>query len=216
MHTEEDEGFVIKGEFTEDSTEKDWWIRLDNKSNGEQTSIVEYVNPDNKKFIFKTSEKPTKLNYLFFGNKALERIYELKGTEKCGDFGNIFCNCNSLTHIDMRSANTENAYVFQSLAQGTPLIELIVNWDCKHITNFINIFMYCNKFTTIKGRVINISRTIGFSHSPLTNSSAMVLIDGLANVNEPQTITFSQATYDTLSEEQIALAEGKGWIVAHA
>lgn len=51
---------------------------------------------------------------------------------------------------------------------------------------------------------------------PLTNASAMVFINGLAEVSEAKTITFKSTTYDTLTPEQIAVATSKGWNVVRS
>lgn len=42
----------------------------------------------------------------------------------------------------------------------------------------------------------------------------MVLINGLANVTTAKTITFKTSTYNTLTEEQKAVATSKGWTIA--
>ena len=60
--------------------------------------------------------------------------------------------------------------------------------------------------------------TTAFSmeYCSLDNASAMVFINGLAEVTTTKNITFSRTTYDTLTDEQIAVATSKGWNVVRS
>lgn len=87
------------------------------------------------------------------------------------------------------------------------------DWDVRSCTSFLNWFGDGNRNIVVEGTIKNILSDIGFTAS-LSNASAMVFINGLAQVEEPQTISFSKATFATLTPEQIAIAESKNWIVA--
>lgn len=77
-------------------------------------------------------------------------------------------------------------------------------------------FWASSKLANVTGEVRNLARGLDLRHCPLTNESAMVFINGLADVTTAQTVTFSAATYATLTEGQIAIATAKGWTVAQA
>ncbi len=74
-------------------------------------------------------------------------------------------------------------------------------------------FKGCTSLTTVKGKNNVFAVDFVLSDSPLTNKSAMVFINGLSDVASTKEITFKRTTYDTLTEEQIAMATSKGWSV---
>lgn len=74
-------------------------------------------------------------------------------------------------------------------------------------------FWASSSLANITGEVRNLARGLDLRHCPLTNESAMVFINGLVDIDRSETITFSPTTYDTLTEEQIALATSKGFTV---
>lgn len=310
--------FVIAGKFTDDSTSEDWWFHPNGDIN-KQTSLIDYVNPDTKEFVYTSSDKPNSVNSLFARNIAIERIYKLKGTENCisieAAFGSctsllsvdlsktdtsnckkfnsifygannivdinlkgldtskaetlnlMFYQCRKLEHIDLSSFNTENCTNFSEIFSGCWKLKDsnistfntenanniqymfaqnygITSIDISHfntskVTNFNRLFLECpylqeiklnlnfesaksvnqifylsNALTTIIGTISNLSLSIDLSPCPLTNDSAMVFINGLADLDAPQTINFKDVTYDTLTPEQIAIATSKGWNVA--
>ena len=49
---------------------------------------------------------------------------------------------------------------------------------------------------------------------PTPHGYALSVINGLAEVNTPETVTFNSTTYATLTDEEIAIATNKGWNVA--
>ena len=57
---------------------------------------------------------------------------------------------------------------------------------------------------------------LNLSDCPLTAASAMVFINGLATVTTTRTLKLSATTYDSLTNEQIAIATSKGWTVTRS
>ena len=74
-------------------------------------------------------------------------------------------------------------------------------------------FFDCTSLTDIGGGINGIKLDLDLSSSPLTNDSAMVIINGLSDVEETRILQLKAETYDSLSEEQIAVATSKGWTV---
>lgn len=92
----------------------------------------------------------------------------------------------------------------------------ISTWNMAHSTGWVNyntVFLRCTSLTNLKFGY-NLNKTVDFKDCPLSHESALSVINGLAPVNSTQTITFSKATYNTLTNEEIALATSKGWSVA--
>lgn len=158
----------------------------------------------------------TNMNNMFDECSKLESL-DLSSfdTSNVNNMANLFRDCNLLTSLDLSSFDTSNVTITNFMF-----------YDCNHLVtlnlgnfNFVNVsnalFMFnnCNKLSTVTGEITNIKVAIDLSSSPLTNDSAMVIVNGLAQVNETKNVTFKASTYDTLTEEQIAVATSKGWTV---
>lgn len=137
--------------------------------------------------------------------------------ENVTNFSYCFSECSALTELNLANWNvhkaTDFSYCFNWCSN---LQELdLSNWDVENVTTFKNCFTLCSNLTSIKGPISNIKVSMDLSFSPLTNESAMVLINGLSSeITTTQTIIFKATTYNSLTEEQIALATSKGWSVA--
>lgn len=129
---------------------------------------------------------------MFYWLAKLATLELPDGVKLGADASRMFYNCAALTTLDMGG------------------------WDTSKVTNMNNMFNYCEALTTVTGPITGIKRTLYLGYSPLTNESAMVFINGLAEVSETRTITFKATTYATLTEAQIAIATSKGWTVASA
>lgn len=101
-------------------------------------------------------------------------------------------------------------------AKNLTTIEIDGYLDFSEATSFGNFAVSANSLTTITGIITGIAASIDFSYCPLTYDSAMVVIEGLAQVSTSKTVTFKTTTYATLSEDDIAVATDKGWNVASA
>lgn len=141
--------------------------------------------------------------------------------ENTQDFRDMFRQCTNLEILDLSMLNTENGtnfrYMFNSC---TKLRELKINLDLNladgsgaepNPTAWM--FNGSTALTTVTGSIKNIKKYLDLSSCPLTSESAMLFINGLVEVEEPQTITFKASTYDSLTEEQIKIATDKGWSV---
>ncbi|MBD5113141.1 MAG: BspA family leucine-rich repeat surface protein [Ruminococcaceae bacterium] len=184
----------------------------------------------------------TNMNMMFANNASLKSVnLSDLDTSKVTDMSNMFNNCNALDSLDVSGFDTSNVsymnYMFQYCTSLTTLD--LSGWDVSEVMMMAFIFDDCKKLTTLNlsgwdfSKVRNAAYMLGgcsslttvlgpisgfsidnFSvYSPLTADSAMVFINGLAEVSETKTITFSAFTYDQLTPEQIAIATSKGWNV---
>lgn len=138
------------------------------------------------------------------------------------NFTSTFDTCGA-KKINISNFDTSNTVIMNQIFTRSPyLVEVNLgeNWDMSNVTNNTNLFSYCSSLTTIKGKITNwglkSTSVTNLSSSPLTNESAMVLINGLAKINSRQTFTFSKQTYSTLTDEQKKIATDKGWTIASA
>jgi hypothetical protein len=85
-----------------------------------------------------------------------------------------------------------------------------------NITTFSSAFYGCAQLTTILGTLSNIKLNISFSSSPLTEASAMVIINGLADLTggTSRTLTLSSTTKALLTDADKLIATNKNWTIA--
>lgn len=232
------EGFLIRGKFVDYSTKDNWNCRINNGI----VDLAPFVDPVSKEFEYWSETKPYSLSYMF-NNGLLEYVSTLKGTEDVKDFQYVFYRniglkninlsatnlnnntsfyasfnrCTNLKTIDLSHIETSQILNYRGIFEGCTALETIkVNFDFRHIEQeylIELIFQECTALKNIEGTIKNLKVSTNLGFSPLTNDSAMVFINGLTEVATPQTITFSRVTYNTLTPEQIAIAEGKNWIV---
>lgn len=121
-----------------------------------------------------------------------------------------------ISKLDVTYLDTSECSNFSLAFSSSKIKELTLNFDMSNATNVKNMFALSYLLENITGSISNLKISISLMDCPLTNESAMLFINGLADVDEPQTITFKATTYDTLTEEQIKIATDKNWTVARA
>lgn len=139
-------------------------------------------------------------------------------TSNITSIGDLFHNCKSLKEIDISSWDKSNITIVNSLFYGCESLETLNlgNWDWNNITAASYPFALCSKLKYVNGTLSGIKQDLLLNVSPLTNESAMRFINGLAEVSETKTITFKKTTYNTLTDEQKAIATSKGWTIKSA
>ncbi len=141
-------------------------------------------------------------------------------TSGAGGMSWMFYDCRSLKSLDLSGWNVSRVKDMSNMFRScTALASLqLGRWEMGNLgtqyAGLTDTFYGCTALRDVSGTLSGINTNLSLGDSPLTNASAMVFIRGLAEVTAARTITFSAATYDTLTEEQIALATSKGWTVA--
>lgn len=183
----------------------------------ELTSAFEmFKNCTNLETVVFNAPKLTSSYGMFDGCSALTSV-DLSNldTLKMTSMSSMFYNCASLENINLSNFDTSKvtsmSYMFYNCASLKTLN--LSGWDFSAVTSTSAFATRCAVLTDIIGPVSGISANLSFSDSPLTNESAMVIINGLAEVTAKRTLQLSAATYDSLSDQQIALATSKGWTV---
>lgn len=116
-----------------------------------------------------------------------------------GDLGYFLIHCLNLKEIVFN--NTDFSKVTSFTSKESPSQGMLLNTP---------------NLTTITGKISNIKANICFDWSPLTRESALVVINGLADLtnSDTQTITFSGTTKALLTEEDKTLITSKNWTLA--
>lgn len=142
-------------------------------------------------------------------------------TSNVTDMSEMFAKCFSLTSLDLSNFDTSKVTDMGNMFQYCYKLTFLdlSNWDFGNVTNArymfeINFSINRSVLTTVIGPISGIKVDLDLKSCPLTNASAMVFVNGLVDVGATRTITFKATTYDTLTEEQIAVATSKGWTVA--
>jgi len=137
------------------------------------------------------AERPvTSISEIFYYNRGTSEFYMNFDTSKVTNFSNLF-DLNGVLHtihgmFDLSSVKKSVGRAF----------------DC-----------YALKEITFKAGTVHYS--ISFINcSKLSNDSIQSIIDGLAQVETAQTITFHATVKAKLTEEQIATINEKGWTLA--
>ena len=197
-----------------------------------QASIIYFHN-------FGTS-KVTNMKGMFDGCYSLTFL-DLSGfdTSKTEYMYDMFYSCHSLASLDLSNWNISNAKDMDSIFRGCGHLHLldISSFDFSKIASTFEMFSYCGNLTDLKfGK--NLRTSLNLYDCPLTHKSAMSVINGLGKPFADYTFTrkeligmkhqnprykstryrsinniinFSEETYNTLSKNDIILAENINW-----
>ena len=132
---------------------------------------------------------------------------------------NMFLGCKELTVLDLSFFNTSNVTdmnaTFSNCGKLTTLD--ISSWDTSKVTTTLVMFIFCESLVNVTwgNNWMSTSSTNSFNISscPVSHTSCLDLFNKLA-VKERGTLTLSDTTKSYMSEEEIAIATGKGWTVA--
>ena len=186
----------------------------------------------------------TYMNSMFYNCNSLKLLDASNfNTSKVTDMSGMFYNCNLLETIDLSNFNTSNVTYMTNMFNGchkltsldvsnfntskvtdmsgmffydSELIDLYMNFDVSSVKNFDYIFVLSGNLKNVVGKFEGTKLNLDLSYCPLTADSAMVFINGLATVTEQRTLSLSATTYDSLTNEQIAIATAKGWTVTRS
>jgi surface protein len=139
-------------------------------------------------------------------------------TSAVTDMSYMFNYCVALTTLDLgnfdTSAVTSMSYMFHNCVALTTLD--LGNFDTSAVTSMSYMFNNCYALTTITGVISGIKISLNISHSPLSRESALVIINGLADLTEgtAQTLTLSSKTKVLLTDADKLIATNKNWTIA--
>ena len=153
------------------------------------------------------------------GNKVslninTDKTFEYDTDEVLTNGMNMFYRLGWIEKIDVSNFDTSNVTnMYYMFIYCTRLIDLYLNFNVGNTEDFQQMFGDCISLTNVVGKFEGTKYDLDLSSCSLTAQSAMVFINGLATVTETRTLSLSATTYDSLTNEQIAIATSKGWTV---
>lgn len=142
-------------------------------------------------------------------------VLDLSSLSQTGNMNGACHNDTSLTKVILPSITFSGiswTNTFRTCNNLTT-IEIDGTADFSNVTTFNAPFYGCRQLEHITGTITGIKANIDFHWSPLTRSSALVIINGLAQVQTSQKVTFKYSTYNLLTDADIAIATSKNWQV---
>lgn len=122
-------------------------------------------------------------------------------------FGGMSNLVNAPEIIGGKITNMYSTFYNNGKMVNTPDIDVSAVW------NFNDCFKYCRALKDVRLR--NISVNIDFSYSTVFDRDDLLkILNNLATVEEQQTLTIGETNLAKLTEEDIAIATAKNWIVA--
>lgn len=132
-------------------------------------------------------------------------------------YGGMFANCTALESVNVITDMDYPISGFNDVFKNSSHLSCInYNINLGNVNTLSNTFLGCTSLTEIHGGWSNLRASVDLSDCPLTNDSAMKLIDATVSVSSTKTLTFKASTYSTLTSSQIATATSKGWSVVSA
>ena len=135
-------------------------------------------------------------------------------TSSVTDMGGMFQGCSRLTSLDLSGWDTSSLgiinYMFRD-CQSLTYLDLS-SWDTSRITQTTQAIDRCGALKTLKWN--NWKPSIALTSVGLSRESTKDIVSKLATVTESRTLNLSSNLLSYLSEEEIALANSKGWTLA--
>lgn len=139
------------------------------------------------------------------------------------DLSNMFNNCETLVNVNLTKFDFSKITNMKNLFFNCTNLQS-VDVDVLDLVNIRNsassIFKNCTSLTSVNAVIKNVRTDFYLKDCPLDNETAMRFINALVeDYSIPagsRVFTFSQVTYDTLTEDQIKIATDKGWEVKRA
>src|SRR5574344_58960 len=109
-------------------------------------------------------------------------------TSKVTDMSEMFCECYSLYSLALSSFDTSNTtdMTFMFYACGFKSLD-ISNFDFSAVTDVSYMFQWCSSLTDLQFGT-NLKLSLDLSDCPLTHTSVLSVIDGLAEVEKRQVL----------------------------
>lgn len=166
---------------------------------------------------------------------SADNIVHYNDTENVADMTGMFWDNRNL--INSPNLNTSNVTNMKDMFNGCRQLETLPLYDTSNVTNMQNMFMNCALLTVIPAYnatiVTNFSYTFGgcsnleeihmygmkvnFSinaSTKFTREALVEIIGNLAEVVATHTLTMGATNSAKLTEDDIAVANAKGWTIA--
>lgn len=198
---------LLRGKFTDDSTEADWWYyRNGSTYSSDKVSIADKVNKETKEFEVSLGNI-TKLSYLFYNNKAIEYIYELPYNENITSVWNCFDSTDSLQSVNLNGwDNLSEKTSLGCFFAGSGIREIdLSKLDTSKTNNLSFLFNNCKNLEHLNVSNFNTENVEDLS-SMFTQSPNLKTIKGLENFKLDKATNFSKMFQGCESIESLDLS----------
>ena len=166
--------------------------------------------------------------YDMFNNYAFETTPELIGAEKLTSAMQMFYSSNYLKYVP--DFNTSNVTTMYSMFQYCPNLVTVPKLNASKVIIVSNMFGNCNNLTNLGGlenlgQAYDTTKSANYStykldlsySNELTHDSLMNVINNLYDIKtkgcNPQSLVLGSTNLAKLTEDEIAIAQNKGWNV---
>lgn len=164
--------------------------------------------------------KASNISSMFTKCEALEAVLLPKFTRGISNFTYMFDRCIKIKNIDLTSMNFSSPSSMASVFNGCKSLESVnlSTLNTRNITSANSAFNDCTSLSNIIFSE-NLFPNTGFndldlSYSPLTHDCAVDIFNKLATRTNSPSLKLSATTKGYLTENEIAIATGKGWVVS--
>jgi surface protein len=159
-------------------------------------------------------ETVTSLDSGFRGTQLREIIFpETWDLKNITSLGCMFQDSPFLRTVIIRNFNTNQVTNTDRMFYNCGCLQTVdlSGCDFSNVTNMNNMFYGCSRLTNIYIDVI--PKSVILNSVNLSHDSLIRIINALTTVTEAQTLTIGTTNLAKLTEEEIAVATGKGWTV---
>lgn len=151
--------------------------------------------------------------YLFenYQGTSVDDLIQPNDTENVTNMSSMFYNSRRLTSIPQ--LNTSNVKKMDGTFSYCSSLETIPQLDVSNVTSAINMFFQCSYLKSILMTGMKVSFDIHWS-TRFETDGLVTILNNLATVTTPQTLTMGATNLAKLTDEEKAIATNKGWTLA--
>ena len=151
--------------------------------------------------------------YLFneYDGTSVDDLIQPNDTENVTTMVRMFNYCNKLTTIPQ--LNTSKVTNMSQMFWGCISLQTVPAFDCSNVTNMNNIFASCSNLKSILMTNIGVSLNIT-SSTKFEREDLLTILNNLQTVTSTKVLTMGETNLAKLTDEDKAIATGKGWTLA--
>ena len=157
-----------------------------------------------------TTPKVTDTGFMFYNCSALETAPEMN-TSNVINMTKMFYSCNKLTTVPLY--DTSKVTRMEEMFWHCSDLQTVPAYDCSNVTNMNNMFASCRSLKSILMTNIGVSLNIA-SSTLFERSDLLTILNNLKTVTSTKVLTMGATNLAKLTDEDKAIATGKGWTLA--
>ena len=158
-------------------------------------------------FLPSDTSNVTSMSYMFWYCSSLVSVPQMD-TSNVTDMLYMFNSCSSL--ISVPQMDTSKVTNMSSMFESCYSLVSVPQMDTSKVTNMSYMFSDCSRLEEIHTYGMKVSFDISAS-TKFTESALAEILNNLASVTSTQTLTMGSTNLAKLTDEEKAIATGKGW-----